>query len=190
MLLVVGGQSRKVGKTSVIAGIIRALQEAEWTAIKVTQHHSLVGWTLQQEAAESGDSGRYLTAGARESWYLPCAPDQLEVAMPALRGLIEKSGNVIVESNSVMDYLQPDLYLLVLDHGTSDVKESAQRHWARVSAFVLVEPGGRPAPASAPSFVVRRPDFESKELAAWIAAHFSLQAGGKVTRSETSDSSQ
>ncbi|MEO8662862.1 MAG: hypothetical protein ABI693_30660 [Bryobacteraceae bacterium] len=189
MLLVVGGQSRKVGKTSVIAGIIRSFREAEWTAIKVTHHHSLAGWELQQESAESGDSGRYLKAGARESWYLPCAPDQLETAMPALRDLIEKSGNVIVESNSVMDYLQPDLYLLVLDHGTSDVKESAQRHWSRVSAFILVEPGSQPAPASVPSFVVTRPDFESKELAVWIAAHFSLQAGGRVTRSETKDSS-
>ena len=190
MLLVVGGQSRKVGKTSVIAGIIRALREAEWTAIKVTQHHSLVGWTLQKESAESGDSGRYLTAGARESWYLPCAPGQLELAMSALRELIEKSGNVIIESNSVMDHLQPDLYLLVLDQGTNDLKESARRHWAQVSAFVLVEPDIQPEPLSAPAFTVSRPDFESAALAAWIAERFDLQAGGRVTRSETKESSQ
>ena len=35
--VVVGGHSRNVGKTSVVAGLIGALREYDWTAVKITQ---------------------------------------------------------------------------------------------------------------------------------------------------------
>ena len=37
-VIVVGGHSRSVGKTSVVAGIIAALPEMRWTAAKITQY--------------------------------------------------------------------------------------------------------------------------------------------------------
>ena len=40
-VVVVGGQSRKVGKTSVVCGLIAALPEMRWTAIKLTQHEPI-----------------------------------------------------------------------------------------------------------------------------------------------------
>ena len=36
-LVMVGGHARNVGKTSVVAGIIRGLREFNWTAAKITQ---------------------------------------------------------------------------------------------------------------------------------------------------------
>ena len=36
-ILVIGGHSRSVGKTSVVAGLIAALPERRWTAVKITQ---------------------------------------------------------------------------------------------------------------------------------------------------------
>jgi len=38
MLVVVGGHSRNIGKTSVAAGLIRHLRDRRWTALKITQH--------------------------------------------------------------------------------------------------------------------------------------------------------
>ena len=38
MLVVVGGHSRNIGKTSVVAGLIAALPEFGWTAVKITQY--------------------------------------------------------------------------------------------------------------------------------------------------------
>ena len=38
LFVVVGGHSRNVGKTSVTAGIIRALPDFHWTAVKITQY--------------------------------------------------------------------------------------------------------------------------------------------------------
>ena len=37
-LIVIGGHSRSVGKTSVVAGLISALPEFQWTALKITQY--------------------------------------------------------------------------------------------------------------------------------------------------------
>ncbi len=38
MLVVVGGHSRNIGKTSVVAGLIRKLRDLHWTALKITQY--------------------------------------------------------------------------------------------------------------------------------------------------------
>ena len=38
MLVVVGGHSRNIGKTSVTAGLIRKLRDRQWTALKITQY--------------------------------------------------------------------------------------------------------------------------------------------------------
>ena len=37
-LVVIGGHSRSIGKTSLMAGVIAASHERKWTAIKVTQY--------------------------------------------------------------------------------------------------------------------------------------------------------
>ena len=37
-IVVVGGQSRNVGKTSLVANLIKAVPERRWTAVKITQH--------------------------------------------------------------------------------------------------------------------------------------------------------
>ena len=36
-IVVVGGQTRNIGKTSVVTGLIASLPQIEWTAFKVTQ---------------------------------------------------------------------------------------------------------------------------------------------------------
>ena len=38
MLVVVGGHSRNIGKTSLVAGLIRKLRDRKWTALKITQY--------------------------------------------------------------------------------------------------------------------------------------------------------
>jgi peptide subunit release factor RF-3 len=63
--------------------------------------------------------------------------------MPGIRkelaAIEEAGGNAILESNSILQFLQPDLYLSVLDAGTADFKESARRYLARADAVLVVE---------------------------------------------------
>lgn len=184
MVLVVGGQSRKVGKTSVVAGIIRALVWAEWTAVKITHHHAHSGWALERESSASGDSGRYLAAGARESWCLRSSPACLAQAMPGLRDVLSASRNSVIESNSLLDHLTPDLYLLVLDPASSDIKESALRHYARADAYIVVEndvSDARQMISHRPCFPVTRPAFVSQALTQFIAARLAQATGSETS---------
>lgn len=168
MVLVVGGQHRKVGKTSVITALIRALPAAEWVAVKITPHHAETGWVLERTADLQGDSGRYLEAGAVEAWYLRCTPQSLVDSIPSLNALIRRARNIVIESNSVIDHLTPDMQLTVIDDRGSDQKESFERTLATATAIVSVNSGDAAKVQGKPTFFVTCPSFESRELARFV----------------------
>jgi hypothetical protein len=143
-----------VGKTSVVAGLISALPEYDWTAVKITQYgHGVCSangapcdcatadhaWAISEEKDRAGDSdtSRFLAAGAARSLWVRTEQGRLAEAMPALRQKLERSPHVIVESNSVLKFLRPDLYLTVLNPGTEDFKTSAQEFLDRAGAVIL-----------------------------------------------------
>ena len=61
----------------------------------------------------------------------------LAAAMPRLRKELAAAENAIVESNSIMGLLRPDLYLSVLDHATADFKDSARLFLDRADALLV-----------------------------------------------------
>lgn len=177
MLVVVGGQGRKVGKSAVVAALIRALPEAGWTAIKISAHaHGASGgYELREETSPSAtDSGRCLRAGAVRAFWLHGPPESLGDSVPQLTRLIAAARNTIIESNSVLDYLSPDLYLLVVAPGNADWKGSARRHLDRADAFIISGPGSSTSapllPRNKPRFLVAAPDYHSEALAEFVAA--------------------
>ena len=153
-IVVIGGHSRSVGKTSMVAGLIAALPEFHWTAMKITQYgHGICSanglacdcatgdhsWAVTQEKDPDGDSdtSRYLAAGATRAWWVRTEQGRLAEAMPRVRELLSSSENVILESNSVLKFLRPELYLTVLDPSTADFKNSAREFLDRASAVSL-----------------------------------------------------
>lgn len=153
-LIVVGGHSRNVGKTSIVAGLIAALREYEWTAAKITQYgHGICSangkvchcatsehsWAISEERDRSGesDTSRFLVAGAARVFWVRTEQGRLGQAMPALQAKIKDARHVILESNSVLQFVRPDLYLTVLDPDTADFKNSAREFLDRADAVVL-----------------------------------------------------
>lgn len=145
-VVVVGGHSRSVGKTSVVAGLIARLPEMRWTAFKITQYghgfctadgapcdcetddHTRA--ISEERDAESGtDTARYLKAGAVRSLWVRTRQGMLAEAMPRIRKELAAAENAILESNSVMRFLHPDLYLTVLDAGTADLRNRHDCFW-------------------------------------------------------------
>lgn len=196
MLVVVGGHSRNIGKTSVAEGIIRRLPALNWTAVKITQFsHSVCArdghpcecgpapghayaLTEEYEPGES-DSARFLRAGARRAFWLRTAAGQLEPALPALRKILAAGENTIIESNSIVEHLRPGLYLMVLDFASEDFKPSALRFMDRADAFVIVDRGidvpmwrevSRGLWDAKPHFPARPPHYVSEALAEFVAS--------------------
>lgn len=187
-LVVVGGHSRNIGKTSVVAGLVAALRRFEWTAVKITQFgHGICSKSSEpcsctpedpdcpfdireeQDAAGRGDTCRFLAAGARRALWVRARVGHLEQAMPALRKAIAGTAYVIIESNSVLAFLKPDLYLSVLDPAVSDFKDSARAYLDRADAYVVV--GDQEPPwklADRPVFHVPRGVFLTPEAVAFV----------------------
>jgi hypothetical protein len=193
MLVAVGGHSRSVGKTSVVCGIIAAIPEARWQAIKITQHgHNVCSehghpcncapadpshpYALDAQVEMDGtDSGRYLAAGAERSYWLRTARGELGHAVPKLRELLGQAENTIVESNSVLRFFQPSIYVSVLDFSNADIKESARFYMDRADAYVVVNPGLVPWPGipsrwfrEKPCFAAAPPVYVSEELVDFV----------------------
>jgi molybdopterin-guanine dinucleotide biosynthesis protein len=197
MLIVVGGHSRNVGKTSVVAGLIAALREFHWTAAKITQYgHGICArdghscdcatgdhtWAITEESDRGGtsDSSRFLAAGAARAFWVRTEQGRLAEALPTLRQRLAGATHIILESNSILKFLRPDLYLMVLDPAQEDFKASAREFLDRADAVILhqrvskdIEPatwkGVSLKPVSArPVFPIQPPQYVTPPLVAFV----------------------
>jgi len=162
-LVMVGGHSRNVGKTSVVAGIIAGLPELGWTAAKITQFgHGVCSVngkvcgcsvsehqfsiTEERQHATGTDTSRFLDAGARRSLWIRTKQGELASALPAFTQKIEADEYVIVESNSLRRFMEPELYIQVLELANPDFKVSAQQFFDLSDAYILVRKSGQDEP--------------------------------------------
>jgi hypothetical protein len=194
-IVVVGGHSRSVGKTSVVASLIARLPERNWTACKITQFghgfcsangepcdcqtdEHTIAISAERDPDTGTDSARFLAAGARRSLWVRTRIGSLADAMPRIRKEIEASENIIFESNSLLQFLRPDLYLTVLDHTTADFKDSARLYLDRADAVLLRASGQQLTPqwnqvslrliAGKPRFLITPPDLIGDDLIAFV----------------------
>ncbi len=195
-LVVIGGHSRSVGKTSVVAGLIAALPEFHWMAMKITQFgHGICSAdgkpcdcattddhfkAVSEERDRSGesDTSRFLVAGAERSIWVRTRQGMLGEAMPDIQRRMAGAGNVIMESNSIMGFLQPDLYLTVLDAEQEDFKVSANEFLDRADAVILHQPEMDGTPkwngvslnrvAGKPSFLIQPPPYVTPEIVSFV----------------------
>lgn len=166
-VVVVGGHTRSIGKTQLVCDLIAAFPEARWIAGKITQyghgvcaqngqdcdcapdeHICAIDWEKHPDSGT--DSARFLAAGATRSFWLRTKQGFLAEGMPLLRSALRecsgdaseagKPGNLILESNTLMQFLKPSLYLVVLDFRKPDFKDSARLQMDHASAFILRHP--------------------------------------------------
>jgi hypothetical protein len=187
MLVVVGGHSRNIGKTSVVCGIIRGLPDLNWTAIKITQYgHGVCSHegelcecadpihpvAISEERTASGtDSGRFLAAGARQAFWVRTPAGGLGEAMPRLRRILSHAEHAIVESNSLLQFMKPDMCLMVVDGAVADFKLTSRRFLDRAHALVVTSEAPLAWPdvpaslyRSKARFFALAPGYENAEL--------------------------
>lgn len=123
-----------------------------------TDHVCALDWETRDDTGR--DSSRFLEAGAKRSFWLRTKQGYLAEGMPILRQALAevakgdgRAGNgsltdaaLIVESNSLMQFVKPSLYFAVINPLKEDFKESAQLALDRAHALVLRGEVGRDAP--------------------------------------------
>jgi hypothetical protein len=174
-VIVVGGHTRSIGKTQLVCDVISAFPKANWIAGKITQyghgvcaqngkdcdcapdeHICAIEWEALPQSGT--DSARFLVAGAKRSFWLRTKQGFLAEGLPlmreALRGALPETGEdappLILESNSLLQFLKPSLYFAVIDPSREDFKDSARVALDRADALVL---RGRVEAPAAPSWI-------------------------------------
>ena len=196
-IVVIGGHTRNIGKTSVVAGLIAALPAFHWTALKITQYgHGVCSangeacdcatadhsFAVSEEKNRSGesDTSRFLGAGADHSWWVRTQQGHLAEAMPRIRKILATTQNAIIESNSILRFMKPDLYLTVLDPQTADFKASAQTFLDRADAVLLHSVANSEGLAwervslkpvtGRPTFTIHPPNYVTPEVVEFVRA--------------------
>jgi hypothetical protein len=176
-VIVVGGHTRSIGKTQLVCDVISAFSRANWIAGKITQyghgvcaqngancdcapdeHVCAINWETNSDTGT--DSARFLAAGARRSFWLRTKQGFLAEGLPLLRAALLQAIEagapeyppLIVESNSLLQFLKPSLYFAVVDPAKEDFKDSARAALDRADALVL-RGDSDTLPAAGPSWL-------------------------------------
>ena len=206
--VVVAGQSRKVGKTAVIAALIRALRPLNWTAVKISRHRGSIphsksvstrrvaqksGFLLTEEVTASitCDTGRFLAAGAKRALWLRVRSENFADGFTALWQAVKHEKWIMIESNSILDYRTPTLCLLVLDNSQRAFKATARRLLPRADAIIQIERPIGPQYASnhipprIPVFSVPRGSSLNKRVLSFVRRKLQLSLASRSRRSPT-----
>jgi hypothetical protein len=175
-VVVVGGGGRGVGKTALVCGVIAALPEREWIAVKIARHEHGVERPVWEETGpgERTDTARFLTAGAQRAFLLTAADEAaMQCTLDELWQLVERRGDLIFESNRVLRFLKPDVCLMVA--GEADAKTSFTAAIRCADAIVTgstseesPEPSGSIATETRPVFHLEQFERLSPEMTDWI----------------------
>jgi hypothetical protein len=192
-VLVVGGNGRGVGKTALVCGLIRALPEFSWMAVKIT-NHAHGDWPALYEEAAAGqgtDTGRYLAAGARRAFLVTAGDGDFGERLSELRKFLGPEPNLIFESNRILRFLEPDLCVAIEPEASTP----------RKSSFSLVErekhasvrrarngSAGQFLPGPQPVFELAEFERLSEPMRRWLRERLRMRAGEPVQIAEKTDS--
>jgi len=126
-------------------------QNGENCDCATTEHAVALDWeSAGVPLTKSGsDSARFLQAGAERAFWLRTKQGYLAEGMPLLRDALASAApqgkasdgseglNVIIESNSLLQFVKPSLYVTVFDASREDFKDSARQMLDRAGVFVF-----------------------------------------------------
>jgi hypothetical protein len=104
---------------------------------------------------------------------------ELPRAAGLLRKILDQGENVMVESNSILELVQPDLFLMLLDFGCQDFKASSLRYMDRADGYVVIDRGingplwegvARGLWDAKPQFLVQPPRYLTPQLAEFVTS--------------------
>jgi len=139
LLVVVGGHSRGVGKTSLITWLLPHLKPSPWVAIKISRHRhgNGAGFSISEECQTSS---RFLSAGASRAYLLRAADEEMADASAWVNAQLEAGNCVVAESNRLPRFLRPDLLLFVIRPEIADWKDSSAECIASADALIFTAP--------------------------------------------------
>jgi hypothetical protein len=187
-IVVVGGSTKDIGKTSLVCALISALRDFEWTAVKITGHSyeprlsassseqestGAIVWE-ETEAGQATDTSRYLAAGARRA--LLVTSRQEDIPIQEIHRAISQDRNIVFESNRIIDVLEADICIALVG-GSEEKKPSFVRLLNKADALVTLD--GLPVDsadlgADIQRFTLKSLDQLSAGMVTWMRTRLGL----------------
>ncbi len=147
-LILIAGDGRNVGKTSLAEYILRNLSSGTAiVAVKVTPHmheltaelkifHQGQGFVLAEETGiNDKDTSRFLQAGAGRSFLVMSGDENLEEAFAELKKHLPADAPVIAEAGSLHKLVNPALFFFILSREPEIKKKQYLAHHPVILAF-------------------------------------------------------
>jgi hypothetical protein len=172
--IVVGGSHRGAGKTALVCGLISALAEFRWAAVKITTHDHRKPQPIWEETepGQGTDTARYLAAGAARAFLLSAPDADLPARLAELLTRLTPPVNTILESNRILGYLHPDLCLALQPPNALAAPKStfslAVRHADALVAHADANRILEGSPGSKPIFHLAALDHLSPRMIVWV----------------------
>jgi hypothetical protein len=197
-VLVVGGQCRKVGKSALVVDVIKAFPNRQWTAVKITPYtesgcpvngpsctcrEDEHPFAIHEELSKDGasDSSRFLAAGAQRALWLQSKEGKLELSLLSLKEKLLIATHVIIESDALMKFWRPSLFLMVLDPANPDFKRSARENLSLADVFVFRSPFDPLCTAPDAELISQKPQFLQPLGAPLAPALMQFMAAGSIS---------
>jgi molybdopterin-guanine dinucleotide biosynthesis protein len=136
LIIGIGGAHSSAGKTAYASLLLQRLKG--WGAIKYTKtalYCSIVDDPYLL-AKEDKDTRRLLDSGAERVLWVQSPPDEIKDILPMAVERLSDLKGIIVEGNSAIEFLKPDIIIFVFGNDIERIKESAKKILSVANAVV------------------------------------------------------
>ena len=134
-IVVISGAHKGVGKTTLVCQILKGLKG--FGAIKTTVSKENISVTSKNEAIEvpGKDTALLKEAGAEKVVLVSSPRKDLGWSLKVALGMVSGCKGVIIEGTSVLDYIKPDVAILIKAK-RKEIKPSARRALKKVDLII------------------------------------------------------
>lgn len=136
LIIGIGGAHSSAGKTAYASLLLQRLKG--WGAIKYTKtalYCSIVDDPYLL-AKEDKDTRRLIDSGAERVLWVQSPPDEIKDILPMAVERLSDLKGIIVEGNSAIEFLKPDIIIFVFGNDIKRIKESAKKILSFANAVV------------------------------------------------------
>ncbi|MBI4684265.1 MAG: hypothetical protein HY755_03585 [Nitrospirae bacterium] len=183
-LIGIGGSHSGAGKTTVAVALLQHLISQKsllacnlsplatrrgeqlatnkgWGAIKYTKTAFYSSITDDPEILrlKDKDTERLLTAGAEEVLWVQTPPEEVREVLPLALDRLSHLGGILIEGNSAIEFLNPDIVIFIVGRDLQSLKNSAMKVIEMADIILFQEEPGIKLPERSKRFKVSIPSL-------------------------------
>jgi hypothetical protein len=139
LIIGIGGAHSGSGKTEIASLLLQHLRG--WAAIKYTKTELYCSIIDDPDvlSMESKDTRRLLDSGAERVLWIKSPPQDLSDILQISTDRLSDLRGIMVEGNSAIEFIKPDIIIFTFGNNTERIKESAWRILGTAHAVVIEE---------------------------------------------------